>query len=200
MRLVRKCFKDSMDEGDFEEWNLDDRKGAFSNHNKLLSQHIVDSVKGLHPDLENDEIENAVRINFRSKKDTKRKTERNPNYLADCASTSRKETKLNRRLMTLKKFDVDQPTKTAIQTVLCPAMMSSEDEDIQDGEKSFIVRRPSWRAEGVAGVFEKLDQLHKDSQSKHSRYRSLKRCDGPPSDRQEPVWSDKIKKAIDYFN
>ena len=107
---------------------------------------------------------------------------------------------MERRLSALKKLNVDGPTKSAMQEIICRPMMSSEDEEIEDDQKCFIVRKPSWRAEGVTACFQQLDQLYRENQSNHSRFRSLRRKVGPASDREEPKWSEKMRKAIEYFN
>ena len=102
-------------------------------------------------------------------------------------------------MIALKKLNIDKPTRKAISDVLVRPLMSSEDEEIQNDVKSFVVRKPKWRTPGVSNCFHILDEAFKKDQSKNSRFRCMQRREGPPSDREEPVWSDDMRRAIDFF-
>uniref|UniRef100_A0A7M5X4T9 Uncharacterized protein n=1 Tax=Clytia hemisphaerica TaxID=252671 RepID=A0A7M5X4T9_9CNID len=145
-------------------------------------------------------ILDAIRINFRSRKDNKRKLENNPNYRADSSKNSRKDTKLNNRLKALKHLNVDDETRSAISGILVRPLMSSDDEEIDGNKKTFIVRKPCWRTEGVTNCFHTLDEARQSNLSKHSLFRLMDRKDGPPSDREEPKWSEEMVKAIKFFD
>ncbi|XP_066927917.1 uncharacterized protein [Clytia hemisphaerica] len=150
--------------------------------------------------MDKKELKAAAVINFRSRKDTKRKMERNPNYKTDSAKSSRKDTKLNNRRRALQSLNVDAMTRATITKILVPELMSSEDEEEDGEEKMFITRKLTWRSEGVDSCLSKLDEIHKQSQSKHARYRAFKRNPGPPSLRPEPVWSPEMEKVFSYFD
>uniref|UniRef100_A0A7M5UHC2 Uncharacterized protein n=2 Tax=Clytia hemisphaerica TaxID=252671 RepID=A0A7M5UHC2_9CNID len=132
--------------------------------------------------------------------DNQRKMERNPNYKADAAKNSRKDTKLTNRIKALKKLNVDKEAKKAISAILIRPIMSSDEEEIDGQTKTFIVRKPRWRTDGITSCFKTLDGTYQNNQSKHSLFRLMKRIDGPPSEREEPEWSERMRTAIQFFD
>uniref|UniRef100_A0A7M5X8V4 Uncharacterized protein n=1 Tax=Clytia hemisphaerica TaxID=252671 RepID=A0A7M5X8V4_9CNID len=111
------------------------------------------------------------------------------------ARKGRKDYKVAKRKLSLGKIKFDQKTKATWSKLITSDMVSSEDEEIQDNEKTFVTRPKPNRPAKVSKFFQKLDEVDRQTMATTSRFRANKRVKGNVSE-NEISFSKEHKEAM----